>query len=164
ALHGGGREEVKLRIHLAGALRHFDVDSESVEEVAAPFQRLAIGLEKQSGEIGHRAVGSVLAGNPLWGVENQVAGRGGDLQRGVEDLAWGVRGVDRESDLGTGGRPRCGGEDDETNQYLEPCSFHYSNPMARRFVTVLIHDYSSPEKSEHRGVPAFRLQGSSLAA
>ena len=94
AFEGGGREEVEFGADFGCAGGNVDVEGESVEQVAAPFERLAGGGELQAGEIDDRAVGRVLAGNPFGVVESEVAGRGGNFQRGVEDLAGSGGGVD----------------------------------------------------------------------
>ena len=106
AFEGGGGEEVELGVNFCYAGGDFDVEGESVEQVAAPFQGLAGGGELQSGEIDDGAVGSVFAGNPLGVVEDEVAGRGGDFQRGVEDFAGGGGGVDGDGDGGRGLAPQ----------------------------------------------------------
>ena len=85
AFEGGGRKEVEFGVDFVDAGGDFDVDGEAVEQVAAPFQSLAVGFEEfQSGEIGDGAVGSVFAGNPLGIVESEVAGswRESSVRRG----------------------------------------------------------------------------------
>ena len=62
-----------------------------------------VGIELEAREIVDGAVGGVFAGDPFRVIENEIAGGGGDSQRGVEDLARGVRGVDRDGDRGCGG-------------------------------------------------------------
>ncbi len=96
AFEGCGRKEVEFGGNLGHAGRDFHVDGEAVEQVAAPFQRLAVGEKFQAGEIDDGAVGGVLAGNPLRVVESEVAGSSGNFQRGVEDLAGGGGSVDGE--------------------------------------------------------------------
>ena len=83
----------------------FHVEGEAVEQVAAPFQSFAGGAELQAGEIDDGAVGGVFAGNPFRIVERQVAGGGGNFQRGVEDFAGRGGGVDGEGDGGRSGAP-----------------------------------------------------------
>ena len=80
AFESRGGEEVEFAIDFSYACRDFDVQGESVEQVAAPFQRLACGGELEAREVDDGAVGGVFAGNPLRVVERQIAGAGGNLQ------------------------------------------------------------------------------------
>ena len=107
AFECGRREEVESSIYLGYAGGDIDVDGESVERVAAPFERLAIGFEEQACEIDDRTIGRVLAGNPLRIIEGEVAGSGGNFQRGVKDFAGSRSGVDRDGDGGRGGWRCC---------------------------------------------------------
>ena len=100
-----GREKVEFGVDFIHAGGNIDVDGESVLEVAPPFERLSVGLEEKSGKIDDGAVGSVLARNPLRVVQREVAGSGWDFQRGVEDFARSVRGVDGNGDRGCAGAP-----------------------------------------------------------
>src|SRR5579859_7480835 len=95
AFEGCGREEIEFGGDFSYASGDFDVESEAVEQIAAPFERLTSRAELQSGKIDDRAVGSVLAGDPLRVVEGEVAGSGGALQRSMENLARCGGGVDR---------------------------------------------------------------------
>src|SRR5579863_4343797 len=123
---GGGREEVEFGIDLAHAGGDFHMDGVAVEQVAAPFERGAVGLEKQSGEIDDGAVRSVLAGDPFGIVEGEVAGSGGNFQRGVEKLAGSGGGIHMNRD---GGRIRAPAENRTECDAENPqdvCDFHYS--------------------------------------
>src|SRR5262249_23953384 len=98
AFKRGRREKVKISLHRGDSLRDVDVDSEAVESISPPLQRLAIGLEEQSGEINDWAVWGMLTGNPRGVVKSQVTGSSRDLQRRVEDFTWGVGGINRNCD------------------------------------------------------------------
>ena len=76
------------------------MDGEAVEQVAAPFQGLAVGFEEQACKVDDGAVRCMFAGDPLGIVESKVTGRGGNFQSGVEDLAWSGGSVNRDGDVG----------------------------------------------------------------
>jgi hypothetical protein len=99
------REKVEFGLHFRDASWNIHVNGESVLQIAPPVERLSIGLEEESGKIDDRAVGSVLARNPFWVVESEVAGSGWDLQRGVKNLPGSMRCIDRNGDRGCVGAP-----------------------------------------------------------
>ena len=100
AFEGRGREEVEIGGDFVHARRNVDVDGKAIERVAAPLQDFAVSAEKQAGEIDDWAVRRVLAGNPFRVIECEVAGSGRNLQSRVENLAWGVGGIDGDGDGG----------------------------------------------------------------
>src|SRR5580658_6649997 len=106
AFEGCGRKKVEFGGDFGHACGDVDVEGEAVEQVAAPFQRLASGKEFQAREIDDRAVGGVLARDPLGVVEREVAGSRGNFQRGMENLAGSRAGVDGDGD--GGGSCGCG--------------------------------------------------------
>src|ERR1700732_1564691 len=111
------RKKVECGGDLTDAGRDFHVDGEAVDQVATPLENLSAGTELQAGEVDHGAVGGVLAGNPLRVIEGEIAGAGGNFQRGVEDLAGGGGGVDGNGHSGQSCAPS-----GNCQHYDEDCS------------------------------------------
>jgi len=83
-----------------------DVEGVDVKEATLPGDFFAVGGEMEANEGGDRAVGAVLARDPLGVVESERARADGDDFFDVEDFVRGVGGVDCERDragLGLGG-------------------------------------------------------------
>src|SRR5579863_2822788 len=78
AFESGRREEVEFRVDLGNTLGNFDMDGESVEQIAAPLQRLAARAELQAGKIGDGSVGRMLTRDPFWIVKGEVTGSSRD--------------------------------------------------------------------------------------
>src|SRR5579871_3036458 len=148
-----GRKEVEIGIDFMDSGRNVDVDGESVEQVAAPFQSLTICFEEESGEIDHGAIGGVFTGNPFWVVEREISGSRGDLQRGMENLARSVRGVDRNGDGGGVSSPTGNGKERKTQKGQSFRKFHSAkNPQKIRrtdLANVNNYDYSSAWRRAH---------------
>ena len=100
----GGREafgldEVEVGVEVRDAAGDVDVEGVDVEEVALPGDLLAVSHEVQAGDGVQRAVGAVLAGDPLGVVEGERAGLHGDDFVDMENLLRGVGGVHGEGDV-----------------------------------------------------------------
>ena len=92
-----GREVIEGDVEGGRAGGDVDVDGVEVDVVAAPGEDLFAGADDEAGEIDDRAVGAVLAGDPLRVAEGQRAGGGGrEGELRVENAARGVAAVDRE--------------------------------------------------------------------
>ncbi len=113
-----------------------DVDGESVEQVAAPFQSLAVRFEEKSGEIDDWSIGCVFTGDPLRVVQSKVAGVRGDLERGMKNLTRSVSGVDGNGDRGRIGCPTGNGKERKTQKGQSFREFH-SAGTPRRYEEVI---------------------------
>ena len=89
---------IEIRDDFVLARRNFHVKSETVQQIAPPWQRLSAGGKLQACQIGDRTRRPVLAGNPFRIVERERPGLGGNVQLRVEDLARRFRRVHRERD------------------------------------------------------------------
>ena len=147
ALKCCGREEVEIGVDFVDSGRDVHVDGESVEQIAAPFQGLTVGFEEESGEIDDRAIGGVLTGNPFRVVEREVTGACGYLQRGMENFARCVRGVDGNGDGGGISGPRGNGKERKTQKGQSFRKFHSARTPQKMRTTDLAnvnnYDYSS---------------------
>ena len=60
-----------------------------VDEVAAPSDGFAVRGELEAGDVGDRADGAVVAGDPLRVDERERAGLYGDRESAADEAAWG---------------------------------------------------------------------------
>lgn len=93
-------EEVEFGVDLRRALGNFDVDGETIEKIATPFERLPTGFEEETSEVVDWTVRGVLARDPLRIVQSEIPSSRGDLQGGVEYLARSAGGIDEDGDVG----------------------------------------------------------------
>src|ERR1700752_2062819 len=95
------------------------MESEESGKIAAPGHGGAVAGELEAGDVGNRAIGAVLAGNPFGVVEGERAGLNGDGFMSVDKFLWSLRGVEGDQNGGslraheTGCRKRESGEEKE---------------------------------------------------
>ncbi len=72
---GRGRQELELRDDRLRALGHVDMESEDIERIAPPADRLAIGGEGQARQLLDLPARRMIAGQPFGHQQRQRAGR-----------------------------------------------------------------------------------------
>src|SRR5580658_4598740 len=95
------------------AFRNGDMEFVEILVVAAPGEDLTIGSEDDSGNVVDGASGAVVAGNPLRSGKGDGAGRHGDVDLGVVELAGSFREVGGDLDGGLLGLQQAGDADGE---------------------------------------------------
>ena len=114
---GGARgdDAVEMGVQRGDALGNLDVKLVEVLVVATPVDGLAVDGEDDAGDIGDRAGGAVVAGNPLRGDEGGGAGLDGEIDLRVIELAGSFGEVGGDADGGLAKRRsregNCGGEE-----------------------------------------------------
>src|SRR5487761_2539272 len=99
------------------------MEREHVVRVALPLERLAGHGHLQAGQIVDRPARHVFAGNPFGIKQRELAGRRGNVQPRVQDVAWSIRRVHVEFDRRHFGKRRQGDEQQQRRLPEEPSTF-----------------------------------------